>query len=382
MYARTFWIQKIENAWRKRSVVWLTGVRRTGKTFLCKSLPDIEYFDCESPRVRRMLEDPEAFLESRGEKRIVLDEIHRLSDPSQILKLAADHFPKLRILATGSSTLGASARFKDTLTGRKVSLKLVPMITTDMADFKRTDLSRRLLHGGLPPFFLADTFPEADLVEWMDAFWAKDIQELFRLERKYSFHKFIELMMARSGSIFEASRYARECEISRPTISNYLAVLEATHVVRVLRPFSGHRPTEIISAPKTYGFDTGFVCYYRNWTTLSPEAMGVLWEHFVINELEARIPQRALHYWRDKRGHEVDLVLPEKDKSVTALECKWSADAFEPDGMKAFRLLHPAGFNIVVCANVKETYHRKMGDLKITFCGLAGLPAIIEKREK
>jgi len=48
-----------------------------------------------------------------------LDEVHRLDNPSELLKIAADHYPDLKIIATGSSTLGASDRFKDTLTGRK-----------------------------------------------------------------------------------------------------------------------------------------------------------------------------------------------------------------------------------------------------------------------
>jgi predicted AAA+ superfamily ATPase len=43
--------------------LWLAGVRRVGKTYLSQSLPDIEYFDCELPRIRRMLEDPQPFLE-------------------------------------------------------------------------------------------------------------------------------------------------------------------------------------------------------------------------------------------------------------------------------------------------------------------------------
>lgn len=93
------------------------------------------------------------------------------------------------------------------------------------------------------------------------------------------------------------------------------------------------------------------------------------------------MPHKTLNYWRDKRGHEVDLVLPGKEKAVTALECKWSAAAFEPNGMRAFRRLHPVGMNLVVCADVKEPYRRTKGDLKITFCGLDGLPGILEKRE-
>src|SRR5439155_4436163 len=57
-------------------------------------------------------------------RRIVLDEIHRLPNPSEMLKIAADHYPRTRVIATGSSTLGASTKFRDTLAGRKRDLWL------------------------------------------------------------------------------------------------------------------------------------------------------------------------------------------------------------------------------------------------------------------
>ena len=80
------------------------------------------------------------------------------------------------------------------------------------------------------------------------------------------FQKFTELILAHSGALFEATRFSTPCEVSRTTIGNYLNVLEATFVAHVIRPFSNHKPTEIISAPKVYAFDTGFVCYYRGYS--------------------------------------------------------------------------------------------------------------------
>ncbi len=373
MVSRLFWVQKVEEAWKRRSVVWLSGVRRVGKTCLCQSLPGIDYFDCELPRVRRLMDDPQAFLEDVRGRRIVLDEIHRLENPSEILKIAADHYPDTQILATGSSTLGASTKFRDTLAGRKMELWLTPMIAADLEHFGRKDLHYRFLRGGLPPFFLAEIFPEREYQEWMDSYWAKDVQELFRLERRHSFQKFAELLMAQSGGIFEATKFARPCEVSRTTITNYLAVLEATFVVHVLRPFSSHRPTEIISSPKVYGFDTGFVCYHRGWYQLRNEDLGLLWEHFVLNEMQAHLQSRGIRYWRDKRSHEVDFVLAPLRRDPVAIECKWSATDFDPTHLKAFRRRYPRGESLVVTHDIERSFARTYGDVPVRFVNLREL---------
>lgn len=328
------------------------------------------------------MDDPEGFLEGVRDRRIVLDEIHRLGNPSEILKIAADHYPKTKILATGSSTLGASKKFRDTLSGRKEEIWLTPMITADLRDFGRLDLRYRFLRGGLPPFFLAKESPDRDFQEWMDAYWSKDVEELFRLERRHSFQRFTELLMAQSGGIFEATRFARPCEVSRATISNYLAVLEATFVAHVVRPFSSHRSTEIVSAPKAYGFDTGFVCYHRGWHTLRNEDLGLLWEHFVLNEMHAHLQARDVRYWRDKRGHEVDFVLPRRAQQPLAIECKWSASDFDSTNLKAFRLRYPLGKNLVVAHDVKRSYTQRFKDLFVRFMNLSALMAELTEKNR
>jgi predicted AAA+ superfamily ATPase len=376
---RHYWLALIERSWERKSVLWLSGVRRAGKTFLCKSLPDIQYFDSELPRTRRLMEDPEQFLQTWKGKRLVLDEVHRLPNPSELLKIAADHFPSTQIIATGSSTLGASSKFRDTLTGRKVEIWLTPMNSIDLTDFGRVDLDRRLHRGGLPPFFLAAEYPERDFQEWMDAYWAKDIQELFRLERRHSFARFAELLFSQSGGIFEATRFSKPCEVSRTTISNYLAVLEATFVVHVIRPFSTRRATEIVAAPKVYGFDSGFVCHYKGWETLRPEDKGVLWEHYVLNEIHARLQRPDVQTWRDKQHHEIDFILQKSPRQVEAIECKWSADQFDPGHLKIFRGLHPLGKNFVVASDADESYRKDYGDMQVNFVSLEGLISALKK---
>lgn len=305
-----------------------------------------------------MLDDPEGFLRSVRTKHVVLDEVHRLQNPSEILKIAADHYPDTLLIATGSSTLSATRKFRDTLTGRKATVFLTPMIYSDISAFGNTDMAHRFLHGGLPPFFLKKSIPERDFQEWMDSYWAKDITELFRLERRSSFQRFAELLFAQSSGIFESTGFAKLCEVSRSTIVNYLSVLETTLVVHVIRPFSTRRASEIVATPKVYGFDTGFVCHYRGWITLRQEDMGYLWEHIVLNEMMARLQTRKISYWRDKRAHEIDFIVVRHRTEPIAIECKWSLNAFDPASLRAFRTQYPNGKNYVVSQDVDRSFLR------------------------
>lgn len=358
MFDRSFWTDRIERAWERRSLVWLVGVRRSGKTVLCRSLDDVDYLDCELPSVRRSLADPESFLRSVRGKRVVLDEVHRLPDPSELLKIAADHFPDVRLLATGSSTLQATAKFRDSLSGRKEEVWLTPMIESDREQGGGT-LRERLGRGGLPEFFLRGG-SERDMQEWLDAYWARDVQELFRLERRASFVRFVELVLARSGGIFEATAFAGPSEVSRPTIANYLAALEVTKVAHVVRPFSTRRATEIVHAPKVYGFDTGFVKTFRGWGELRDEDLGMLWEHYVLNELHARSGIDIRH-WRSTKHQEVDFVIVRRGRPLLSVECKWRADGRENlAGLKAFRRAYPEGKSLVVASDVERPFEREL----------------------
>ncbi len=324
-----------------------------------------------------MMADPESFLDGLKGKRIVLDEIHRLDNPSELLKIAADHYPDIQIMATGSSTLGASSKFRDTLTDRKRELWLSPMLTDDLKDFDHKDLKHRFLRGGLPALFMAKDFPEKDFQEWVDSYWAKDIQELFRLERRHSFQKFFELLMVQSGGMFEASSFAAPCEVSRTTISNYLSVLEATYVVSVIRPFHTHMATEIVAAPKVYAFDTGFFCYYRGWDSLRQDDLGTLWEHFVLNEIQGHLQTRDIQYWRDKHGHEIDFILKPRGKPPIAIECKWQAGHVENKNIEAFLKVYPKASVLVVSNDTKQSYPRKIGTAVIKYVNLADCIAVL-----
>jgi len=79
---------------------------------------------------------------------VVFDEVFQLPDPSRLLKIGADGFPRLQILATGSSTLAATQKFRDSLTGRKRVVEFVPVLHEELPAFGIADVRERLLRGG------------------------------------------------------------------------------------------------------------------------------------------------------------------------------------------------------------------------------------------
>lgn len=360
MINRPLWIERLDQAWRHASIVWLTGVRRAGKTVLAKALPGAEFINCDLPSSVERLRDPEAFFRGIKKGVVVLDEVHQLPDPSRLLKIAADAFPGLKILATGSSTLAATAKFRDSLTGRKRVVELTPVLAEELPAFGVRDIRDRLFRGGLPQALLAEAEDPEFYGEWLDSYYARDVQELFRTGKRQEFLRLTELVLRQSGGMLEITNLAKHVGVARPTVGSWLEALQITHVAHILRPYAEGGRREILSQPKVYGFDTGFVRYARGWEQLRAEDCGVLWEHLVLDTLRA-VPVPKIHFWRDKQQREVDFVLPRSRGSVDALECKWNPDAFEPGSLTAFRENYPAGRNYLLCPGV---IHRSVRSIK------------------
>jgi predicted AAA+ superfamily ATPase len=367
---RPYWLKRIQQAWQKRPIVWLAGVRRVGKTSLAKMLPDTVYLNCDLPSDARRLEDPELFFRAQPKTAvIVLDEVHKLPDPSRILKIAADAFGGLRILATGSSTLAATHKFKDALTGRKQVLQLTPVLWTECEnEFGIADLDRRLHHGGLPEFLLSPDKDETLFSEWLDSFYARDIQELFAVRERTGFLNLFRLMLRTSGGLADYTALSKECDISRQTVKAYLEAMRVACALSIVPPYHGGGRRELLKRPKVYGFDTGFVSYARGWRDIRDDDRGPLWEHLVLDTLRAATGGEGLFYWRDKSGREVDFVV-RRGRDVDAFECKIHPDRFDPASLAVFRAGYPVGRNYLVCPGIQSAYERRFGALVVRVAG-------------
>ena len=349
-------------------------------------VPEAVYHNCDLPSTARAVEDPEFFLSGQKPGTVLaLDEVHRLSDPSLLLKIAADEYPHLKVLATGSSTLAATGKFRDSLTGRKGTIYLCPVLWEECDEaFGLPDFDRRLLHGGLPESLLAETRSPEAFAEWIDSFYARDILELFSVRNRQGFLSLFRLLLRWSGGQVDYSRLSRLTELSRPTVKSYAEALEIAHAIHLLRPFRGGGTGEIVSRPKSYAFDTGFVAFEKGWDRIREEDRGLLWEHLVLDSLRFRHLDENIFYWRDKNGREVDFVVRRGEKHLDTIECKIDPDEMQPRDTAAFRRRYPIGRDYIVVPAAKQPYRIRRGGREYTVCGTRGLPSadFILRRER
>ena len=376
---RPFWLNRIKRAWDSRNIVWLSGARRLGKTVLSRQVPDARYFNCDLPSVRDRLADPEAFFAHLPPgSRVVLDEVHRANDPAGLLKIAADAWPGIRVLATGSSTLYASRRFSDSLVGRKWPIRFAPVLWRESPDWiGAPDLERRLLNGGFPDQLLAPAPDPLWFEEWMDSFFARDILPLFDVRGRGGFLRVVASVFVRNGELLDISSVARDAGVGRPTAVQYLDILDDCHLAVRVPPFHGGGRRELVRRPRAYALDTGLVCHLRGWANLRPADRGPLWENLVLDELLTTIPRSRVHYWRDAAGHEVDFAIVAGRDRVAAVEAKISPEGFRPKALARFRRAYPDGPNLLCCPYVDEPLPRRLGGFEVTLCAPAQVGELI-----
>lgn len=372
MVDRRSWTQRIEEAWEQAPIVWLSGVKGVGKTTLMRGLGTQRalHVDCDPARSAHIAADPELFFRACDRGIVVFDDVHKLPDAMKVLKTGADLFPELRIIAT-SSTVATHGKAGDTLGDRRRRVHLGPVLCSELSAFN-VSLERRIYHGGLPEPLLMEHRQGGFYREWMDAFFDRDIREPFGFRDSDKFTTLFEYLLKVSGEPFETTRASETLHISRPTVAEHVRALEATGAITIVRPFHGKGQKEIIKMPRVYGFDTGFVVFARGWDPLRPDDLDPLWEHVVLEYLEAHVRESQVQYWRWADDRKVDFIVSGTRDEVDAIECEWDPDAFDPAGLKLFRTWYPEGKNYIVSPLSGPGGERHIAGLDVHVCDPEG----------
>ena len=331
MISRQTHLSAVQRLLRTDPVVALIGARQVGKTTLAKQVIQrrarTHFFDLESAADRARLADPLLALSPlRG--LVVLDEVQRRPELFPTLRVLADRRPvPARFLVLGSASPELLRQTSESLAGRIAYYEL-PGLSLEEVGPERAELL--WLRGGFPRSFTARSRVES--YRWRTNFVAtfleRDLPGLGIAIPSGTMERFWSMLAHYHAQVWNGSELARAFGVSHHTVRRYLDALEATFMVRVLKPWSTNLAKRQVKSPKVYIRDSGVLhrlLGVRDQTELERHPkVGASWEGFAIENIirVLGVDERQCYFWATHSGPEIDLVVPTGGSRLRGFEVK------------------------------------------------------------
>jgi len=317
-------------------VLAVTGPRQSGKTTLVRSVfPKKPYVSLENPDEGLLARsDPRSFLE-RFPKGAILDEVQRCPDLFSYIqeRVDTDQVPGAFIL-TGSQQFGLMSGVSQSLAGRVGHLALLPFSLGELIDAGKqpTSVDELLFKGLYPPVHVREVPVHAWYSSYVATYLERDLRTLVNVRDLSLFQRFLTLCAGRCGQLLNVTALGAECGVAAGTVHAWLSVLEASFILFRLTPYHRNFGKRVVKTPKLYFYDTGLAAWLLGITEQSHlrghPLRGALFETWVVAELvKGRLNRGlrpSLYFWRDKTGHEIDIV-HERGQKVVPMEVKSGA---------------------------------------------------------
>ena len=352
---------------RDTPVLSLQGARQTGKSTLVRALAEqghsARYLTLDAAAARAAaIGDPEGFIAGL-DRPVVIDEAQRAPALALAIKAAvdADRSPG-QFLLTGSASVLSLPKLAESLAGRMEVHTLWPFSQGELGGVRETFIDRMFRAKPLTPDTAPDT--ERTLVEricrggypevrtrrnvarrraWFDSYLnailQRDVRDLANVERLSEMPRLLALVASRACQLVNYADLARMLAIPQTTLKRYLALMEATFLVRLLPAWFSNLGKRLTKAPKLLLADTGLLTHLlevdagrlrRDRTRL-----GHVFENFVAMELVKQLGwserRCGLFHFRTEAGAEVDLVLEDRAGRLVGVEVKCAASLQKRD---------------------------------------------------
>ena len=301
-------------------VITVTGPRQSGKTTLCRAaFPDKPYANLESPDTRQFaINDPRAFL-AQFPDGAILDEIQRAPELLSYLQVMVDADSRSGLfILTGSQQFEMMTTISQSLAGRTALLKLLPFSVEELAaTVPGLSVDRLLVSGFYPRIHDQGLNPTQALGDYLETYVERDLRQLINIKDLGLFEKFVRLCAGRAGQLLNMQEIGNEAGVSHTTARAWITLLEASYIIHLLRPWYGNISKRLVKMPKLYFYDVGLASYllgieHEGHIARHP-LRGALFENLAVMEaLKYRYHRGRrsnLNFYRDAKGHEVDLVI-------------------------------------------------------------------------
>ena len=267
-------------------VVLLHGPRQCGKTTLARVVGErrgYAYVTFDDDVARRAAQaDPAGFVDNLP-ARATLDEVQRVPELFTALKATIDRRRDPgRFLLTGSANVLLVPRLADSLAGRMEILRLYPLAQTELGRRKSSfltalfgaafrtrrtarlagELAERVVAGGYPAALAR--VPGRRRAAWyrdyVETIVQRDIRDLARIGALDTLPRLLALTAGQTARLLNVSELSAPFSVSRPTIRDYVTLLQRVFLLEELPPWHRNRMSRLVKTPKLHVGDTGLAC--------------------------------------------------------------------------------------------------------------------------
>ena len=368
---------------KDKQIIALTGLRRVGKTTLLKQL--IDFLAAEKVDSRKILffsfdENGSSLDEllkkyssesgvdiAKDKVYLFLDEIQKLQDWQEKIKIYYDSYPNIKFFVSGSQSLFVKKKSRESLAGRIFIIEIPLLSFKEYLLFSdkenilenpimfKEDIKKEILaylrRGYIEMIGADDEKIKFFLESLINKIVYEDIPLIFPVESPEKLKSLLQSIYSNPGAIMRYESIAGDLGISSKTAEKY-----STYLI------------EANLAKKVYNYSRNFLTsekkLKRLYTTAS--CLCFLNDNYDITRVaENQIANEFSFFWRDSFGHEVDFIKKEGD-AIIPIEVKYSNN-FKKEWIKPmiiFMEKNNAKEGIIITEDYEETIN--VGDKKIS----------------
>ncbi|MDF1572649.1 MAG: ATP-binding protein [Bacteroidales bacterium] len=326
-------------------VVVLSGVRRCGKSTLIQEIRSKQnesdyFFNFDDERVLKFTVNDfqiltELFIELFGKQNTYyFNEIQNIEGWERYIRRLRDYGSK--VFVTGSNASMLSRELGTHLTGRYVRKELFPFSFKEFLRLKDVDYhevgllstnEKALLKGQFNSYFESGGFPaylKSGNREYLKSLYESVLYRDVMVRNNLTNEKeLLELVYYISSNVGKRMSYNGMAKVvgvkNATTISNYIAFLQDSYLVFMVKKYDVSLKKQIQNAKKGYLIDLGLL---RTLAFHHTEDNGRLLENLVFLELIRN--GKEVYYHHQKK--ECDFVIKEKTKIAEAIQVSWNIE--------------------------------------------------------
>lgn len=334
---RELYLKNLENYFINKDIVFLTGLRRVGKTSILKSFISqlinekeisskhifyisLDLIALEKLTITEILQEYRKLHKIASSQKVYLflDEVTSKENYSQELKNIYD-LEDIKIHASSSSA--SLLRDKNAyLTGRQRVIEVMPLDFNEYLEFKGLAVKKSdayllesyfeeyMSDGGMPEYVLEGDI--SYLQNLIDNILYKDIIAYHNIKNEQVIRDFYRLLMERSGKQLSLNKIANILEIGVDSAKRYLSYFEDTYLIYTIEKY-GKLNERLKNPKKVYAGDVGL----KNIVTGFRDK-GAVFENLVFLKIKNLRPS---YFYVD--GIELDFMTEDK----TLIEVKYNS---------------------------------------------------------